>query len=147
MEKKKSKVSIWGIILICFGIAFLVTGIAGYMQQLGQKCWPVETATVLNVEQRTESSGGRHGYRHRRTVYDITYQYEANGNVYIGEILKSSTPKKLGETFLIKFNPHMPNSSTEYIKPSLAPVLSGLVAFVLFGFSGFRMIRKPFTKK
>ena len=147
MEKKKSKIAFWGVILICFGIAFLIIGITGYLQQLGQKDWPMETATVINVDQRTESSGSRHGYRHRRTVYDITYQYEANGNVYTGEILKSSTPKKLGETFSIKFNPDTPNSSVEYTEPSLVPVLSGLAAFIVFGFIGFRMIQKSFTKK
>lgn len=146
MKKKKHKNSFWGIILICFGTAFLLIGITGYMRQLGQKDWPVGTATVMNVERRTESKGSRHGYRHRRTVYDISYQYEANGNIYTGEIKKSSTPKKPGETFSIKMNPDMPDSSVEYTEPSLAPVLSGVVVFIVFGFIGFRMIQKKSEK-
>ena len=146
MEKKKSKISFWGCYSHLFRYCFLIIGITGYLQQLGQKDWPMETAAVINVDQRTESSGSRHGYRHRRTVYDITYQYEANGNVYTGEIFEKQYTKKLGETFSIKFNPDTPNSSVEYTEPSLVPVLSGLAAFIVFGFIGFRMIQKSFTK-
>lgn len=99
-------------------------GMVGYMQQVDQRGWPVATATVINVDRRRESSGAPHGYRNYRTVYDILYQYEANGNIYMGEILKANAPKKLGETFPIKFNPNAPEESTKYLEPSLGFLIS-----------------------
>lgn len=147
MKKKKRKISIFGIIIICFGIAFFVMGITGYIQQLGQRDWAVATATVINVDKRTESGGGRHSPRSHRTVYDIIYQYEANGNVYTGEILKSNTSKRLGETFSIKFNPDAPEDSTEYLEPSPGFLVSGIIALMVSGLLAFPIIRKYSAKK
>lgn len=142
MKKKKRTIPIFSIIIICFGIAFFVMGITGYIQQLGQRDWSVATATVINVDKRTESGGGRHGHRSHRTVYDILYQYEANGNVYTGEIVKSNAPKKLGETLEIKFDPDAPENSTKYLEPSPGFLVSGIIALLVSGLIAFRIIRQ-----
>lgn len=144
MKSKKRSALIFGIFVLCFGIAFFVMGMVGYMQQVDQRDWSVATATVINVDRRRESSGAPHGYRNYRTVYDILYQYEANENIYMGEILKANAPKKLGETFPIKFNPNAPEESTKYLEPSLGFLISGIATLIAaFGLIGFFMIRKP----
>lgn len=147
MKKKKRTFPIFGITIICFGIAFFIMGITGYIQQLGQRDWSVVTATVINVDERTESSGGRHGHRSHRTVYDILYQYEANGNVYTGEIVKNNAPKKLGETLEIKYDPDAPENSTEYLEPSPGFLVSGIVALLVSGLLAFHIIRQYYRIK
>ena len=107
MKKKKRTIPIFGIIFICFGIASFSIGITGYIEQLGQRDWSVTTATVININEY------RSGHKNRSTRYNILYQYEANGNVYTGEIVKSNTPKTLGETLEIKFDPDAPENSTQ----------------------------------
>ena len=147
MKKKKLKIPIFGIVFIFFGFSSLIIGITRYTEQLGQRDWSVATATVISVDERTETSGGRHGHRSYHTVYDILYQYEANGNVYTGEIVKSNTPKSLGETLEIKFDPDAPENSTKYLEPYPGIVVSSVIGFIIFGLIGYRMIRGPLLKK
>lgn len=70
----------------------------------------------------------------------IPYQYEANGNVYTGEIVKSNAPKKLGETLEIKYAPDAPENSTEYFKPSPGFLVSGIVVLLVSGLFAFHII-------
>lgn len=147
MKKKKLKIPIFGIAFLFFAISFLAIELSGYVRQLGQRDWSVATATVINVDERTETGGGRHGHRSHRTVYDILYQYQANGNVYTGEILKNNVPKKLGETLEIKYDPDAPENSTKYLEPSPGIVVSSVIGFLIFGLIGYRMIRGPLLKK
>ncbi|MFR8001566.1 MAG: DUF3592 domain-containing protein [Hydrogeniiclostridium sp.] len=141
MKKKKRTIPIFGIIFICFGIASFSIGITGYIEQLGQRDWSVTTATVINIDEY------RSGHKNRSTRYNILYQYEANGNVYTGEIVKSNTPKTLGETLEIKFDPDAPENSTQYLEPAPGFVVSGVIGFIIFGLIGYRMIRGPLLKK
>lgn len=147
MKKKKLKIPIFGIVIIFFGIAFFIMGITSYIQQLGQRDWSVATATVINVDERTETGGGRHGHRSHRTVYDILYQYEVNGNVYTGEIVKNNVPKTLGETLEIKYDPDAPENSTTALEPAPGLMISGVIMFIVFGLLGCRMIWEPLAKK
>lgn len=147
MKKKKLKIPIFGIAFLFFAISFLAIELSGYIRQLGQRDWSVATATVINVDERTETGGGRHGHRSHRTVYDILYQYQANGNVYTGEILKNNVPKKLGETLEIKYDPDAPENSTTALEPAPGKIVMGVIMFIVFGLLGCRMIWGPLVKK
>lgn len=130
-----------GFIFACGGIYLLVNGINTYINQFDQKDWSVTTATVINVDEY------RIGHKSRSTRYNILYQYEAQGNVYTGEIYGSNAPKKLGETFEIKYNPDAPEESTRYLEPTFGIVVSSVIGFIIFGFIGFRMIQSTLPKK
>lgn len=131
-----------GFIFACGGIYFFVTGINTYVNQFDQKDWPVTTAAVINVDEY------RDGHRRSRsTRYNILYQYEAEGNVYTGEIRGNNAPKKLGEAFEIKYNPDAPGESTRYLEPTFGTVVSSVIGFIIFSFVGYRMIRSALPKK
>lgn len=147
MEKQKQSKRIQiilfvaGFIFACGGIHFLVNGINTYINQFAQKDWSVTTATVINVDEYYS------GHKSRSTRYNILYQYEAEGNVYTGEIYRNNASKKLGETFEIKYNPDAPKESTRYLEPTFGIVVSSVIGFIVFGFIGFRMIRSALPKK
>lgn len=130
-----------GLIFACGGIYFLVSGINTYVNQFGQKNWPVTTAAVIKVDEY------RSGHKSRNKRYDILYRYEVGGNVYTGEIFRNNAPKKLGETFEIKYNPDAPEESTRYLEPTFGIVVSSVIGFIIFGFAGYRMIRSTLPKK
>lgn len=133
-----------GFIFACGGIYLLVNGINTYINQFDQKDWSITTATVINVDEYRSG----HGHKSRSTRYNILYQYEAEGNVYTGEIYRNNAPKKLlGETFEIKYNPDAPEESTRYLEPTFGIVVSSVIGFIIFGFIGFRMIRSTLPKK
>lgn len=128
-----------GIIFICASVYFLVNGIYTYVQQFGQKDWKVTTAKVISVDERRRSSGGTHNTRSHFTVYDIYYQYEADGNVYTGTIYESRDRSDYGDAFEIKYDPESPKDSTKYLEPAPGFVVSGVLGFVVFGTIGLRM--------
>lgn len=130
-----------GLIFACGGIYLLVNGINTYINQFDQKDWSVTTATVINVDEYHS------GHKSQSTRYNILYQYEAEGNVYTGKIYRNNAPKKLGETFEIKYNPDAPDESTRYLEPTFGIVVSNVIGFIVFGFIGFRMIRSTLPKK
>lgn len=142
-QSKRTQITLFvvGLLFACGGIYLLINGINTYINQFDQKDWPVTTATVINVDEY------RSGHRSRNTRYNILYQYEAEGNVYTGEIYRNNAPKKLGETFEIKYNPDAPEESTRYLEPAFGIVVSGVIGFIIFGFIGFRMIRNTLPKK
>lgn len=147
MEKQKQSKRVQiilfaaGFIFACGGIYFFVNGINTYINQFDQKNWPVTTASVIHVD------AYRSGHKSRSKRYNIFYQYEVEGDIYTGEIYRNNVPKKLGETFEIKYNPDAPEESTRYLEPTFGIVISSVIGFVIFGFTGFRMIRSTLPKK
>lgn len=121
-----------GIIFACGGLYFLIDGIHTYINQFEQEDWCVSTATVINVNE--------YYYRNHK-CYDIIYQYETENNIYTNKIYRTNSARTLGDTFEIKYNPIAPNESTQYIEPTFGVVVSGFLAFFLFGYIGFRMIK------
>lgn len=147
MKKQKKSIRIQiivfaaGFIFTCGGIYLLVRGINTYINQFDQKDWSVVTATVTNVDETYR------GHKSRAIYYNILYQYEAEGNVYMGKIYNNNAPKRLGATFEIKYNPDKPAESTQYLEPSFGIVVSGILGFIIFGFTGYRMIRTVLPTK
>lgn len=147
MEKQKSKlqvhifVLIVGIVYAVAGIYFLINGICTYINQFDQKDWPVTTATVINADEY------RSGRKHRSTRYDIIYQYETDKDIYTGKLYRSNAPKKIGDTFEIKYNPDAPYESTQYTRPTFGIAVSGAIGFCIFGCVGFCLIKRAFGKR
>ena len=133
-----------GMIFICASVYFLIHDIHTYIQQFDQRDWRVKTATVINVDERIESNPGPSSHY---TVYDIYYQYEANGNIYTGVIYGMNAGKENGETFDIKYDPEAPQDSTQYLKPTFGFVVSGVLGFIIFGTIGLRMVGSSLPHK
>lgn len=131
-----------GFIFTCGGIYFFVNGINTYINQFDQKDWPVTNAAVINVDEYRDGHRGS-----RSTRYNILYQYEAGSNVYTGEIRGNNAPKKLGETFEIKYNPDAPEESTRYLEPTFGIIVSSVIGFIIFSFVGYRMTKSALPKK
>lgn len=143
-KQRKSKrmiLFVAGFIFACGGIYLFVSGINTYIKQFDQKDWPVTVATVINVDEY------RSGHKSRSKRYSILYQYEAEGDVYTGKIHGNNAPKKLGETFEIKYNPDARQESTRYLEPTFGIVVSNVIGFIIFGFAGYRMIRSALPKE
>lgn len=134
-NKVRFLILIIGIIFACGGLYFLLNGIHTYINQFEQEDWCVSTATVINVNEYYKS------HKSRSKSYDIIYQYEAENNIYTNTIYRTNSARKLGDTFEIKYNPAMPSESTQYTEPTFGVVVSGVFAFLLFGYIGFRMIK------
>ena len=90
----------------------------------------------------SEYSGTHHN---RHVNYDITYQYEVDGNKYFDMLYNRSKAMELGDKIKIKYNPSEPESSTDILTPSiknLVPFLASGTIFITIGFflSGARVL-------
>lgn len=130
-----------GFLFVCGGFYLFVNGLISYIGQFGQRNWLVATASVINVDEYSD------GYKNKSTRYNILYQYEAEGNIFTGQIRGSNAPKKLGETLEVKYDPDAPERSTPYLEPTFGIVASGIIGFLIFGFIGYRMIRSAMPER
>lgn len=115
---------IMGTIVFLLGIRMAGEGIYNYIEEHHQKDWISTTAYVVDIS--SEASGTRHT---QHVQYDITYQYEADGNAYSGKLFNRSEAMGLGDTIEIKYNPDEPENSTDILAPSVI----NLILFLLFG--------------
>lgn len=123
-----------GALFLLWGIYTAVFGISQFRQELAQQDWRVSMATVTAVEQRWESSGGRHSSS--KKVYDVTYEYAVNEESYTGELVGDATPREVGDSFDVKVDPAHPETSTAILEPqpdALVVNLLGGAAFCLIG--------------
>lgn len=116
-----------GVIILIVGIRMIAEGTINYVDQHKQNDWVVINAEVTDVSSRLRNTKSQH--KQRSSVYDITYEYEVNGEVYSDEIRSQPTPRLVGDDIKIKYNPDAPEESTT----SLSPRLSDLLVFVIFG--------------
>lgn len=115
---------IMGIIVLILGIRMIGEGIYNYIDEHNQKDWISTTAYVIDIS--SEYSGTHHN---RHVNYDITYQYEVDGNKYFDMLYNRSKAMELGDKIKIKYNPSAPENSTDI----LAPNIKNLVLFLAFG--------------
>ena len=111
-------VKIIGIIFAVAGLYFIYQNINGFVETCNQKDWETATATVVNIRQRYES----HGIHSRgsKLVYDVFYEYTADGKIYSGTIYGTADySKKTGASFEVKYNPLSPGESTHILSPSV----------------------------
>lgn len=134
MKLRRAFLGAVGALFLLWGIYTAVFGISQFRQELAQQDWRVSMATVTAVEQRWESSGGRHSSS--KKVYDVTYEYAVNEESYTGELVGDATPREVGDSFDVKVDPAHPEISTAILEPqpdALVVNLLGGAAFCLIG--------------
>lgn len=124
-----------GLIILILGLRMMVEGPLNYVEQRKQTDWIETRAEIIDISSRTEHYGARN--RKSRTVYDITFQYEANGTVYTDEFVNHSTIRMVGDGIAIKYNPDAPENSTTTLSPSISDLLVFVIFGVLFATLGF----------
>ena len=110
-----------GILFAVVGLYFMMQSIQFYVECCRQVDWPMETATVVAVEQRWERSGIRSG---RKMVYDVDYRYTVDGTV--------DSTKQVGTTFLVKYDPAAPEHSNHVLSPSVPNLIIGVAGALFF---------------
>lgn len=133
---KQTISKIFGIIFILGAIYIVIAGVSNYTNQLEQRDWRVVMAVVTDVTQRRQSTGLRHN--HYKTVYDVTYEYNFNGDSYTGKIIGTVTRREIGDMFDVKCNPDAPENSTHILElqpDALAANLFGACLFAAVGLS------------
>lgn len=146
-------VKIIGIIFAVAGLYFIYQNINGFVETCNQKDWETATATMVNIRQRYES----HGIHSRgsKLVYDVFYEYTADGKIYSGTIYGTADySKKTGASFEVKYNPLSPGESTHILSPSVTNLIFGiavsvvyiLLSLIITGVIKFKHIRCVFNK-
>lgn len=143
-----------GLVMLIVGIGLIVDGIGDYADQSHQKDWISIEATVTDVSSQVV----RYPTKGRsRTYYTIVYEYEANGEIYTGSIGHLLSPRLVGDTITVKYDPEMPEENTAILSPNthdlvVLLILGTAIAVVGFFLSGgvelFRnLLRKKHTEE
>lgn len=132
---KQTVVKIFGLIFMLGAIYIAFAGISNYANQLEQRDWRVVMAVVTDVSQRRVSSGIRHSH-HKKTVYDVTYEYNFNSDRYTGKIIGTVTRSEIGDRFDIKCDPESPENSTHILEPRPDALVANLLGACIFAAIG-----------
>lgn len=103
-----------GYVLMIVGIYLIVNGIKDYAEQSRQNDWLTTQATVTDVSSEVVSSF-THGSS--RTYYIMTYEYVVDGETYTGSTGRMSSPRLVGDTITVKYDPEMPEENTAILSP------------------------------
>ena len=125
---------VFGIIVLFLGIRMIGAGIYNYIDEHNQQDWVSTTAYVVDITSEYSSSSRRYSSSAR---YDITYQYEVDGEKYSDILYNRDKALGLGTPVSIKYDPGMPSDSTDILKPSVHNLTVFLVCGVLIGTAGF----------
>lgn len=114
-----------GIFILLLGIRMIGEGIYNYIDEHHQEDWITIYAEVSDIS--SEYSDSLH---HGSSIsYDITYQYEVDGQVYSDMLYNRGKPMALGDKVKIKYDPDAPENSTDILSPSIY----NLIVFLVFG--------------
>lgn len=120
-KRKQSKWvrGIWsaaGLLFICGAVYFFIHGIHTYVQQIDRGTGgPQRQRLSMSTSAGKAAADGR--TRSHHTVYDIYYQYEADGGLYTDVIYGMNAGKKYGESFAVKYDPEAPQNATHHLQP------------------------------
>lgn len=121
------------VIFTIVGLYFIAQSVGDYIESCHQEEWQIETATIINIEQRIETNGVK--IRTRKTVYDIYYEYTVDERVYSGTIYGTvDYAKRIGDNFQIKYNPQSPDENTHILSPSVSNLVMGIISSCFFIF-------------
>lgn len=141
---------IMGLVMLIVGIGLIVDGIGDYADQSHQKDWISIEATVTDVSSQVV----RYPTKGRsRTYYTIVYEYEANGEIYTGSIGHLLSPRLVGDTITVKYDPEMPEENTTILSPNTRDLVTLLIlgtAIAVVGFflsGGLELFRNLLRKK
>ena len=104
-----------GYVLMIIGIYLIVNGIKDYAEQSRQNDWLTTQATVTDVSSEVVGSSA-HGSS--RTYYIMTYEYVVDGETYTGSTGRMSSPRLVGDTITVKYDPEMPEENTATLSPN-----------------------------
>ena len=116
-----------GYLMMIVGVYLLVGGIGDYAEQSRQKDWITTSATVTDVSSEEGSSSSLHNSH--ITYYIMTYEYVVDGKTYTGSTGRMSSPRLVGDTITVKYDPEMPEENTA----TLSPNTHNLVVLLIFG--------------
>ena len=125
---------VFGIIVLFLGIRLIGEGIYNYIDEHNQQDWVSTTAYVVDITSEYSSSSRRNP---SRVEYDITYQYEVDGEKYSDILYNRDKALGLGTPVNIKYDPDMPSDSTDILEPSVHNLIVFLVCGLLIGIAGF----------
>ena len=141
---------IMGLVMLIVGIGLIVDGIGNYVDQSRQKGWITTAATVTDASSQVV----RYPTKGRsRTYYTIVYEYEANGEIYTGSIGHLLSPRLVGDTITVKYDPEMPEENTTILSPNTRDLVTLLIlgtAIAVVGFflsGGLELFRNLLRKK
>ncbi|MBQ8802854.1 MAG: DUF3592 domain-containing protein [Tyzzerella sp.] len=123
-----------GIFILLLGIRMIGEGIYNYIDEHHQEDWITIYAEVSDISSEYSSSSTKH----RSSVsYDITYQYEVDGQEYLDMLYNRGKPMALGDKVKIKYDPDAPENSTDILSPSFHNLILFLVFGTIFATIGF----------
>ena len=141
---------IMGLVMLIVGIGLIADGIGNYVDQSRQKGWITTAATVTDASSQVV----RYPTKGRsRTYYTIVYEYEANGEIYTGSIGHLLSPRLVGDTITMKYDPEMPEENTTILSPNTRDLVTLLIlgtAIAVVGFflsGGLELFRNLLRKK
>ena len=131
---------IMGLVMLIVGIGLIVDGIGNYVDQSRQKGWITTAATVTDASSQVV----RYPTKGRsRTYYTIVYEYEANGEIYTGSIGHLLSPRLVGDTITVKYDPEAPEESTTTLSPHTRDLVVLLVLGTAMAVAGFFLSGMP----
>lgn len=119
------------VIFLCVTVYSLVSNVTVYVRQ---RDWPVTTATVIDVAENGKE-------------YNITYQYEARGNVYTGKLHRVRLRYGFGETLTVRYDPDAPEKSVRQGAMTRRSILTQAGLSVVFCLVGYCLIRRALPQK
>ena len=114
-----------GLIMLIVGIGLIADGIGNYVDQSRQKDWITTSATVTDVSSEKGSSSSLHDSH--ITHYIMTYEYVVDGETYTGSTGRMSSPRLVGDTITVKYDPEMPEENTAILSPNTRDLVVLLV--------------------
>ena len=129
---------LFGILILFIGIRMIGEGIYNYINEHTQKDWITIYAEVSDISSEYSRTWSRHG-SHSHVSYDITYQYEVDGQEYSGMLYNRVEPMALGEKVKIKYDPNAPEDSNYILSPSIYNMIILLICGSVFTTIGYFM--------
>ena len=124
-----------GLIMLIVGIGLIADGIGNYAEQSRQKDWITTSATVTDVSSEEGSSSSLHNSH--ITYYIMTYEYVVDGKTYTGRTGRMSSPRLVGDTITVKYDPEMPEENTAILSPNTHNLLVLLILGTAIAVVGF----------
>lgn len=124
-----------GYVMMVVGIVLIVNGIKDYAEQSRQNDWLTTSATVTDVSSEEGSSSSLHNSH--ITYYIMTYEYVVDGKTYTGSTGRMSSPRLVGDTITVKYDPEMPEENTAILSPNTHNLLVLLILGTAIAVVGF----------
>lgn len=124
-----------GLVMLIVGIGLIADGIGNYVDQSRQKDWLTTQATVTDVSSEEGSSSSLHNSH--ITYYIMTYEYVVDGKTYTGRTGRMSSPRLVGDTITVKYDPEMPEENTTILSPNTRDLVVLLILGTAIAVVGF----------